>query len=953
VNALRPGTSQFVRLHSGSLEGGAIPDNDIYSILEDHEGTVWIGTGKKGLFRYNRVNNHFESFPPFAASGNDLLNTPLMALWADPDRTLWITSLGKGLFRLDTKSGALTHLAANPLDPSAPASNSILCLTRTRDGVLWLGTFADGLEAYSSGRFTRYRHDPGNPNSLRNDRVLSLYEDPEGTLWIGTWGGGLNRLSTDRKTFTSFTERDGLPNNTIYGILSDPAGNLWLSTNRGICRFSPNTQTFRVYTTRDGLQDNEFNEGAYCRGNSGAMYFGGGNGITVFHPSEIQDNPHAPPVVITALRRFGLLDPEKKEYPPDGEIRLRYYENFFSLEFAALDFLVPEKNQYRYQLEGFDSQWSPPDSRHVAVYTKVPPGRYTFRVQASNGDGLWNKTGAALSIVIIPPIWANWWAYTFYASATGFLIFLFYRRRTQAHAKELAAKEEELRRERDFAETLRLQSAALQSAANSIVITNRGGEILWVNPAFTSMTGYLAEEVRGQNLMMHNAGMQPSDFFAELCDTVLAGKTWHQELVNRKKNSETYIEEMTITPVFDSQQVITHFIAIKQDVTGRKKLEQQLLHAQKLESIGTLAGGIAHDFNNLLGIIIGYTDLLSAMNHEDADLTRSVNAIETAAQRGAALVRQILTFARKSEGSFLPTDLNEIIRDLVGMLLETFPKVIAIQVSLLDSLPPINADQGQIHQALLNLSLNSRDAMPDGGTLEFTTSEIEGRLLQERHPAALAHQYVWIKVRDTGLGMNEAELPRIFEPFFTTKEPGRGSGLGLAVVYGIVQLHHGFIEVDSRPGQGTSFNLFLPETAGMRAVPTARTVGERKIICGQETILLVEDEPLLLQLLDSALRQNGYRVLKARDGMEALSLFSLRKHEIDLVLSDYGLPKLTGDQVFKELWKIKPKVPVVLASGNLSPDIRTNLLEAGVCAIVQKPYSIKEILAIIHEITKP
>ncbi len=683
------------------------------------------------------------------------------------------------------------------------------------------------------------------------------------------------------------------------------------------------------------------------------MYFGGGNGITAFHPEEILDNPHAPPVVITALRRFGLMDPEKKEYPANEEIRLRHYENFFSLEFAALDFVVPEKNRYRFQLEGFDVQWSPPDSRHVAVYTNVPPGRYTFRVQASNSDGLWNTTGAALSIVIIPPIWANWWAYIFYACAAGSLIFLFYRSRTRAHERELAAQKEELRREREFAETLRLQSAALQSAANAIVISNRDGEILWINPAFTAMTGYLDEEVRGKNLKSFNAGIQAPDFFAELWETVLAGKTWHNELVNRKKDGETYIEEMTVTPVFDSHQVITHFIAIKQDVTERKKLEQQLLHSQKMESIGTLAGGIAHDFNNLLGIIIGYTGLLSEMNPKDLELARSINAIEIAAQRGAALVRQILTFARKSAVSFLPIDLNVIIRDLVEMLLETFPKIIAIQVNLQDPLPPINADHGQIHQALLNLSLNSRDAMPKGGMLEFTTSTLDGASLRARIPEARAHRYVRIGVRDSGPGMNEVARSRIFEPFFTTKEPGRGSGLGLAVVYGIVQLHHGFIEVESQPGHGASFNLFLPEATSMTALPEAPAASESKALSGQSTILLVEDELLLIQMLDLAFKRDGYRVIKAHDGMEALSLYSKHQHEIDLVLTDYGLPKLTGDLLFRELHKIEPMLPVVVASGNLDPELRENLLRHGVRAIVQKPYSLMEILTVIGKIAKP
>ena len=500
-------------------------------------------------------------------------------------------------------------------------------------------------------------------------------------------------------------------------------------------------------------------------------------------------------------------------------------------------------------------------------------------------------------------------------------------------------------------EQLRLQSAALQSAANAIVITDRDGNVTWVNPSYTRLTGYSFEEVIGESTRILKSGKQSSEFYKNLWDTILSGRMWNKELVNKRKDGSLYNEEMTVTPVLNTQGEITHFVAIKQDVTERKKLQEQLIHAQKMEGIGTLAGGIAHDFNNILGIILGYSTLLAHTKNDAQKFSENMAAISQAVQRGANLVRQILTFARKSETSFELVDLNTMAKELLSMLMQTFPKIISFSHNFQEGVPLINADPSQIHQALLNLCVNARDAMPKGGTLSLSTGLVSGEDLRKRLSVANESQYVFVAVSDTGVGMSEHLKSRVFEPFFTTKEPGKGTGLGLAVVYGIVNAHHGFIDVESEQGKGTAFRLYFSIHGGIKEEFKARkSKNEESRHGSSEAILVVEDEELLLNMVRALLEENGYKVFTALDGKEALAVYELHRNEIKLVLTDMGLPRLSGTEEFIQLKEINPDIKVILASGYLDAELKTEMLKAGARSFVQKPYVPDDVLRIIREV---
>jgi two-component system cell cycle sensor histidine kinase/response regulator CckA len=387
--------------------------------------------------------------------------------------------------------------------------------------------------------------------------------------------------------------------------------------------------------------------------------------------------------------------------------------------------------------------------------------------------------------------------------------------------------------------------------------------------------------------------------------------------------------------------------------TKRKRLEQQLIQTQKMEGLGTLAGGIAHDFNNILAIILGYTNRLETLRAKPSEVPGAIKIIKDAVDRGAALVQQLLTSARQTEARFSSLDLNALVRELEKMLQATFPKTIDFELHLHPNLPVITADRSQIHQVLLNLTVNARDAMPNGGTLTLETSMTPGTELTEFFSGAGSQNYACVKVRDTGSGMTRQVKSHIFEPFFTTKERGKGTGLGLSVVYGVVNNHRGFVQVESEPGAGTTFMVYLPFEHFVAESGTGIAGKIQRRSNAPQTILLVEDEEMLRELGRTILEGEGYRVIAAKDGIEAVELFEANCDDIGLVVCDLGLPRLGGREAFLKMKESKPSVRAIVASGYLEPAIRSEMLKAGVIDTIQKPYDFSHLLEKIRSAIGP
>ena len=497
---------------------------------------------------------------------------------------------------------------------------------------------------------------------------------------------------------------------------------------------------------------------------------------------------------------------------------------------------------------------------------------------------------------------------------------------------------------RHVEEELRKLQRAVEQSPASIIITDLEGNIEYANPRFTEVTGYKLEEVIGQNPRILKSGHTSTEDYAILWETIGAGKEWRGEFQNKKKDGDLFWEQASISPIRDPAGNTTHFLAVKEDITKRKMLELQLWQAQKMESIGTLASGVAHDFNNILGIILGYASLLIQKPVDSLKLHAYADSIVKAADRGAALVRQILTFARKSEFKLEKVDVNSIIGELAKMLGETFPKTISLSLQLEKALPALSIDRTQLHQALLNLCVNARDAMSERGSITIATRLVLGDAMGSRFAAAYGRKFVEISVSDTGSGMDEATRTRIFEPFFTTKEIGKGTGLGLAVVFGVVQEHQGFVDVESEIGQGSTFHVYLPVPEGAMSGMEDALMIAVDAPGGSETILVVEDEDLMRGFLVALLEQKGYKVFVATDGEEAVNMHAAHVNEIDLVLSDVGLPKLDGWEASKRMKDVNPNLLVFLASGYLDPNLRAEIMKGGVRGFIEKPYRPNDIL---------
>jgi PAS domain S-box-containing protein len=504
---------------------------------------------------------------------------------------------------------------------------------------------------------------------------------------------------------------------------------------------------------------------------------------------------------------------------------------------------------------------------------------------------------------------------------------------------------------------LRQLSRAVEQSASSIVITDLEGNIEYVNPKFARLTGYSIEETIGKNPRILKSGVTPPEEYRQLWETIKSGGEWRGEFHNRKKNGELYWESASISPIKDPNGVVTHYLAVKEDITEQKQMELHIRELETMESLGTLAGGVAHDFNNILGIILGHVSLLEIRRNENTAFEQSIRSINSAIQRGAGLVRQILTFARKTEVHPESVDVNKAILDLSRMIQETFPRTIEIVLDLEEGIPIISIDNTQLHQALLNLCINARDAMMEkregrvtGGKLRIRTLVVDGAVLSAREGADPSVRYVEISVADQGTGMTDATVQRIFEPFYTTKELGRGTGLGLSLVYGVVKAHGGFVDVDSRLGEGTVFRLYFPVSGGAAPGEERRPEGEEPAVGKGEGVLIVEDEVTLLELLESAFRDNGYRVFRAADGMEGISAYREHMNEIAVVLTDFGLPKVDGGALFRSLQSLNPSVKVVVASGFFEPAARSELIKRGVRALVSKPYGLEDVLAVVRKV---
>lgn len=499
-------------------------------------------------------------------------------------------------------------------------------------------------------------------------------------------------------------------------------------------------------------------------------------------------------------------------------------------------------------------------------------------------------------------------------------------------------------------ESLRKLSRAVEQSADAVMITDRDGVIEYVNPAFESLTGYAIGEAIGQTPRILKSGEQSPSVYQDMWQTILAGNSYCSILVNRKKNGQLYHVEENISPVRDSAGEITHFIANARDLTGRMRLEAQLSQAQKMDAVGRLAGGVAHDFNNLLTIITSYSELALDSVERGSDLDNKLHEILSAARRAAQLTRQLLAFSRKQTQSLRVLELNPAIAVITKTLNRLIGEDIELNFIAGDGLGPVRADPVQLEQILLNLAANARDAMPQGGHLTIETSQVclDEEYIHNKHAAIPPGSYSLITVTDDGSGISSEDMPHIFEPFFTAKALGEGTGLGLATVYGIVKQNKGFVWAYSEVGKGTIFKIYLPCVADALHPTQALRPDLAESMQGSETILLVEDEEAVRRATGEFLKLQGYTVMEAKDGLQALAIAKSDVVTIDLVVTDVVMPNMSGGQLALELQSISPTKVLFVSgyAGKTVIDHRVTDLETN---FLQKPFTLGQFSAKIRE----
>lgn len=503
----------------------------------------------------------------------------------------------------------------------------------------------------------------------------------------------------------------------------------------------------------------------------------------------------------------------------------------------------------------------------------------------------------------------------------------------------------DVRRERAEASARRL-ATAIEQTAEAIAITDPTGVVTYVNPAFEHTTGFRDAESRGHNIRALLGEEVAAPLERRVEESLTPYESWKKKITRIRKDGSLVELDLTVSPVRGRDDEVSNYTYVARDITQEAALEEQLRQSQKMEGIGLLAGGIAHDFNNILTGILGYANMLEPDAAPGSTMQEGLHVIQQAAERAAELTKQLLSFARRGKRQNITVDLNSTILEVVSLLARTVDKNITMTEHFDTNQATVLGDPGQLQQVVLNLAINGRDAMPRGGTLTFRTWHelFDGEQLVA-HPGAKPGVFVALSVADSGVGIEKKNLRRIFEPFFTTKDTGKGTGMGLAMVYGIVKSHKGFIDVTSDVGRGAVFTAYIPATDLVPAAAPPSSLPRK----GHGRILVVDDEEVVRKLAREMLRRAGYDVVTVTGMTEAVTWYRTHPHEADLVIIDMVMPGKDGQECFKALKAIDPDVRAILSTGYGLDGHAQDALDSGMVGYVQKPYHMEDLVTAVAD----
>ena len=996
------GLGRLRRAPVAYASGGAADERgvDVRTLFEDANGVLWMGTAHD-LRRVEGDSTTIYPTNPTASAAD--------ALAIDRTGTVLVGS-AQGLHLL--KSG---RLEPSPLFPTQPNVGVIFTDSR---GDVWIGTRANGIYRHSGATLEHLTSREG----LLGDQVRAIAEDSKGTIWIGTRGGGVSHLLAGRiETFgvaqgiagqdvqalmvdssdaiwastrqglsrikagkvASITAAQGLPANYFYQLVED-RGHMWMTCARGIARISLEqlnavadgraaTLSGDMFGPESGMAHTTVtlvHQPTAIRRRDGRIWFATTRGAAVIDPDAMPRNTIPPPVHIeeVAVNRRGRAF-------VDG-MQLGAGERDIEVQYTGLSFVVPQRVQFRYKLEGFDAEWVEAGTRRAAHYTNLPRGQYRFRVIAANNDGVWNEAGASLRFEVLPYWYERQWVWALAAIGVVLSGFGAHRRRLaglRARERELSIRVDE--RTNDLARLMaeledRIKertaelatsntallsekerlAVTLRSIGDGVIATDVAGRIALMNRVAETLTGWTAADALGapldrvfQTLDRHTRRPLKDPVRALLSDgEPIAGGL--PCLLVAKDGRELLVAD-SAAPIRDPDSRIVGAVFVFRDVTDRDRIEEQLRNTQKLEALGVLAGGIAHDFNNLLTGMFGFVEMAREHATEPAAVEEHTGRAMAVFDKARGLTRQLLTFSKAGEPVRQPVHLERLVREAVGFVLSGSNVVADLSVD--PGLWPCEVDEQQIAQVIDNLVLNARQAMPDGGTISIR--------LENRYKPRHEQQEPWVRlsVQDQGPGIPHELWPRIFDPFFTTK--AGGTGLGLAVVHSIVRRHGGHAEVGAAPvGTGARIDVFLPATPGAMPKAAAATAANRPTPAAKPArVLVMDDEEYVRNFARAALRRLGHEAVLAADDREAVALLQPGRDgtPIDAAILDMTIPGGPGGvEALRRLRAVAPDLPAIASSGYSADTVLTDPEGHGYNGALPKPFSLADLGAVLARV---